>query len=220
MSDSDRPLVSVVIPTRQREPVTAAVDTIVAQTYQHIEVHVVVDQGQGQSWARNRGFERTAGEFVLFSDSDILWRLDAVERLLTVLRRAMRKDRPRTAPSSDGWKTGYAYGGFLLGGVRTCFDDWDFDLLKRRNLASTMSLVRRDAFPGFDEGMRRLEDWDVWLTLAFRGYRGIFAGGPLFETDIRRGVSFGNRVTHAEAEAALWKKHGIEFVKPGEVGRA
>ncbi len=214
MSDSDRPLVSVVIPTRQREPVTTAVDTILAQTYQHLEVHVVVDQGQGQSWARNRGFERTAGEFVLFSDSDILWRLDAVERLLTALRRAMRKGL------LGSWRVGYAYGGFLLGGVRTCFDEWDFDLLKRRNLASTMSLVRRDVFPGFDEGMRRLEDWDAWLTLAFRGYRGVFAGGPLFETDVRHGVSFGNRLTHAEAEAALWKKHGIEFVKPGEVGRA
>jgi len=108
---SRSPLVSVVIPTRNRAaPLGACLDAVSRQTYPDFEV-IVVDDGStdstpdvlarfaagyphvkltpirnepqiGANPARNRGIERSAGEFVAFLDDDCVPAHDWLERLL------------------------------------------------------------------------------------------------------------------------------------------
>lgn len=95
----DYPLVSVIMPTFNREVLLVeAVDSVLRQSYPHWEL-VIVDDGsvdntaaiikerygndsrikylhqpnQGQSVARNNGVEFSSGEYVAFLDSDNLW---------------------------------------------------------------------------------------------------------------------------------------------------
>ena len=103
-------LVSVIIPTYNRaELCSAAVDSVLAQSYRHLEVIVVDDgssdhtesllagrdprvryvrqQNQGVSAARNHGFRLARGEFVALLDSDDCWLPFKLELQLAVLRR-------------------------------------------------------------------------------------------------------------------------------------
>ena len=82
----------------------------------------------------------------------------------------------------------------------------DFD---KGNIVSTMSLVRMSAKPRFDESLKRLVDWDLWLSLLPR--KGIHCGHPkLFETEtIPSGISGkGSGCSYKDAVSILRKKYG------------
>jgi glycosyltransferase involved in cell wall biosynthesis len=111
----NEPLVSVVIPTYNRTHQTfAAVESVLAQTYRHLEV-IVVDDGsndgsrevvkqfadkkvsqgyrviflsqpnRGAGNARNTGIAKARGEYVAFLDSDDVWFPSKLEIQLRVL---------------------------------------------------------------------------------------------------------------------------------------
>ena len=104
----DAPLVSVIIPCYNASRFLAdAIESVLAQTHEHLEL-VVVDDGstddsreivrgfgervrseplphnQGVNFARNRGVEVARGEFVQFLDSDDLLRPEKIARSLEV----------------------------------------------------------------------------------------------------------------------------------------
>jgi hypothetical protein len=214
--------VTVVIPCRPDDKPTEAIESLMAGTFPSLEFVVVVDdQGRGQSWARNRGLDLAQTRYVLFSDYDIRWRPEAVEQMWTALRRQqLEEDEGKPA---DPWRTGYAYSSFvwlhhpMRGEYRKVpllelGEEWDWATLKTRNFISTMALVDKQAMLRaglrFDESLRRLEDWDLWLQFGSAGYRGEWTGGVLFETDVKPGISFGNDTwTHAQAEVVVRTKH-------------
>ncbi len=212
------PLISVVIPTRRHESPSLTIETLMQQTIQDIEIHVIVDhEGRGQSWARNRGAEMARGRYLLFSDNDLIWEPRALEKMHQGLLRAQEHDDPIIT-----WRTGYAYpayqfyernGGELLRTQVMCLTPWDWRSLRQWNYISTMALINTDAWwkadMQFDEDLRRLEDWDIWLTFGERGYRGVCVPEVLFRTEIKPGVSHQNPLTHEEVEKIVRKKHGI-----------
>ena len=219
-----QPEVSVIIPTRKNESVALPTASLMKGTFQDLEIIVIVDKDlRGQAWARNRGLERATGRFVLFSDSDIDWAPTAIED--------MHKALVGASTMRDDWKPGFVYCCYKLGGAEFSNEPYNYKTLRHHNFISTMSLVDRllvmqalqpplrdgegwdgepSFVPWFDESLRRLEDYDLWLTLGEHKIGGVQVTKVLFSTAIRiGGVSIGNPLTHEIALEAVSKKHNL-----------
>ncbi len=190
-------MISIVIPVyNQADKIEKTLQSILKQSYQNVEVVVVNDgssdnikeilkkwkaffkekkiklqiisqENRGAANARNRGFQETKGEFVLFLDADVVMKKDMLSKMLSVL-----KKNPDKA---------YAYSAHKFG--RKLFKLWKFDIQKLKEIPyiHTSSLIRRNRFPGFDENLKRFQDWDLWLTMLKRGDYGVYIPEVLFE---------------------------------------
>ena len=74
-----------------------------------------------------------------------------------------------------------------------------------------MSLIRRKAFPQFDESLKRLQDWDLWLTMMREGSSGVWCDEVLFETPMREHSISSGTYSWNEAVMVLRRKHGGLF---------
>jgi len=181
--------ISVIIPTYQHAAtLPRALDSLFAQTRQPDEV-LVVDDGstdatvevlapyreriaylyqanQGAPSARNRGFEQSTGELVIFWDADVIGEPTMLERLEDALRET----------SEAAW----AYSSFWWG--RRLFQGRPFsaEALRSQNSIHTTALIRREDFPGFDESLKRFQDWDLWLTMSEQRKVGVFVNEVLY----------------------------------------
>lgn len=174
-------LISVIIPVRKGGSPKVTIDSLNRQTFRNFETIIVNDDNnRGAPYCRNRGFEASKSPFVLFSDDDIAWKPNAFQRLYDTLN---------AHPEAS-----FAFGSYHLinyDGTEHKIGRpfrWDPGELMRRNYISTMSLIRRGHFPGFDEGLTRLQDWELWIRMLKLGYSGAFTeGGDLFSTEVQAG---------------------------------
>lgn len=201
----NRVRLTIVIPCRVNEEPTVTFNSLELQTFKDFKIIVVKDiEGKGASWARNEGFKQVDTEFVLFSDNDIEWKSNALAKMIKMLDKFP--------------KVSYSYGRYMMKGVVWCHQPWWPELLKHHNYISTMSVWRSKDFPGFDESLKRLQDWDVYLTALGQGKRGIYCEELIFETKIRPGITFDENLdtekSYVEAEQIVKKKHHLnEFIK-------
>lgn len=177
------PRVSIIIPVfEHQQELEACLVSLTKQTFQDFEV-IVVDDGTrppiklscvmchvsvklirqenaGAPVARNRGLKEAGGEYLLFSDADIVWQPQALAKMVHVLE---------TQPNIS-----YVYAAFNWG--RKLFKALPFDLakLKQMNYVHASALIRRADFPatGWDEKIKKFQDWDLWLTMAKTGHTG------------------------------------------------
>jgi hypothetical protein len=97
-----------------------------------------------------------------------------------------------------------------MGGRVQCDREFDAAALRRQNYISTMSVIRRDAFPGFDESLRRLQDYDLWLTMLAAGHVGVYCGAEVFSTLVRNGITYApDAQPYEEALRIVRRKHGL-----------
>ena len=208
-----------------------ALDSVLAQTVSDVEI-LVVDDGstapetvsllaslarprtrvvridnRGLSGARNVGIAETTGRYLCFLDADDVLEPTCLERSLEVLERD-----PDVAFVSH-WVRSF-------GGTE---EEWrpercDFPALLDMNTVNGAALVRRApvlAVGGFDETLRvGCEDWDLWIGLVARGYRGVILPEVLFRYR-RRADSMSRLMNqegwHPELYAALVRKHRESF---------
>lgn len=129
-------------------------------------VAVVTQENRGSNPARNAGFAASTGDLVMFCDADVVMRPD----MLATLEAAL-----------DAYpEASFAYGGFRFGWKAFSSFPYSTERLRRMNYIHTTSLIRRGHFPGFDEAVKRLQDWDLWLMMAAQGHGGAFVPGELF----------------------------------------
>ena len=194
--------VTAVVTRRLGESDEKTVKSLMRQTYRGIKMVRICDtDGKGANWARNRGLERVKTKYVLFSDNDIQWKLDAVKSLVKTLEQYPEKS--------------YAFGAFTWNFEGSdkknvqCKERWSADRLKdfdRGNIVSTMTLVRTEDCPGFDENIKKLQDWDLWLTMLGQGKEGIHCEKIIFDTTFsKKGISAANN--YQEALKVIKEKH-------------
>lgn len=186
-------MISIIIPTYQdAKYLIQTLESIFAQSYQDFEI-IIVDDGlidearkkienyiigknklsllkqehAGAPAARNRGFRESRGEFLFFCDDDVILKKDALEKMVKAL--------------SEHPEASYVYCDFYLG--CKIFPSFDFDAnkLKKMPYISAMSLICREHFPGWDESLKKFQDWDLWLTILEKGYKGFHIPEALFK---------------------------------------
>lgn len=192
------PLISIIIPVyNHAQELLACLDSIEEQTYRNIEVIIVDDaslepvanalqdkilsfqyelirleQNQDAPRARNEGFKRSHGDYVLFLDADIVLRPHTLECMMTALQK-----NPSAA---------FVYSSFYFGWKLFQGQSFNREALFKTNYIHTSSLLRRSWFPEFDPQFKKFQDWDLWLTIAVRGGEGVWLEEPLFTVAPRR----------------------------------
>ena len=228
---ADPPVVSVVIPTRnRRQRLCVALRSALAQQAVDLEV-VVVDDGsqddtsemvmgladprirllrnespQGESGARNRGIAEARGTWVAFLDDDDLWAPHKLSRQLQALLESGRD---------------WAYTGEVM-------VDSDFRILTGAPPPPPgevmQSLERHNSVPAgasnvivnskllsrvgpFDKELKRTADWDMWLRLARMGPPG-WVCSPLVAICIHSGNMSRDMARHVSragrARSSVW----------------
>jgi glycosyltransferase involved in cell wall biosynthesis len=203
---SGSPTVSVIVPCYNLgEYLDEAIESVLSQTYQDFEI-LIVDDGStdpatqalladyhrpktrvmrmphgGVSAARNLAIANTTGAYLCALDADDRLEPTYFEKAVPLL------DADPSLTFVSCW-------------LRTFGDEeweWkpeqcDLPALLWEDTILTASLMRRDtvvAVGGYDTQMpiQGLEDWDLWLTLAERGYRGVILREVLFNYRRRAG---------------------------------
>ena len=204
-------LISVIIPVyNHAHTLKRSIESIFNQTYRPLEVIVVNDgstdnfaevikecllltegdcigagsvlsvisqTSSGAPAAKNRGLAQSKGEYVIFWDADTLARPQMLQKMFDALQK-----NPHAS---------YAYSQFKFGWKTIKSNTFAADKLKKINYIDTTSLIRRQDFPGFDESIKRFQDWDLWLTMLEQGKIGVFIPEVLYKKIVggREGIS-------------------------------
>lgn len=212
------PKISIIIPVyNNAKEIGECLSSIKKQTFKDYEI-IVVDDGstdglnstlkrhqgeikavlrqerQGPAVARNYGFKEAIGQYLLFCDSDIVMKPKMLELMVKVL-----DNNPDIA---------FVYSSFKYGFKKFKLNDFDFEKLKKINYIHTTTMLRRECFFAFDESLKRFQDWDLWLTLAERGFKGKRIPKVLFK--VKRSGRISSWLPKLTYKIP-WRKMGIDF---------
>ncbi len=194
-------MISIIIPIHnQSDKFGVCLDSIIKQTEKSWELIVVDDgstddlnsvinkyknligenrfhffskQNEGSNPTRNYGFARSQGDLVIFLDADVIMK----ETMLAEMKEALE-----THPQAS-----FAFSSFFYGRKLFKLFEYDEQRLKTMPYIHTSSLIRRNDFPGFDPAIKRLQDWDLWLTMLEQGHHGTWINKPLYTTQLGGG---------------------------------
>lgn len=169
------------------------------------ELFVLVSDGGGDGNSkRNIGAYAATQDYLMFVDDDCILRPGCIARMLEeIFRYSEQVDFVYSDYRLFSDDNGFPKGELKQPG------SFSVDALHGGNYIHTMSLIRRASFPGFDPEIKRLQDWDLWLTMTSRGSKGAYIRECLFDSwHIDKSVS--STVPFDEAYAAIVKKHGLK----------
>jgi glycosyltransferase involved in cell wall biosynthesis len=225
----NKPLVSIIMPAYNAEKtIVESIESVLRQTYINWELIVVNDGSKDRTsavvWAindervrlieqengcvanaRNNGINNSKGEYIAFLDSDDLWVEDKLERQIGVLVGGKHKMcfsktwcfRENSNQISDCFVN-----------VPLDFDDRDKILIYDFIPILTVLLAKDvlDEVGHFDETLRGVEDWDMWIRV-LQKYEAIYLDEFLAKYRISSSGLSGNFEKHYIEEEKVWLKH-------------
>lgn len=187
-------LVSVVIPTYNRAgSIIKAVESVLNQTYQNIEIIVVDDNSSdnteelikllgndkiryiknemnlGPSGARNKGIQHAKGEYIAFQDSDDEWLPSKLEQQLQLFQQ-------------EDYGLVYCAYRYLKGSLNYKYPSEKYSLeelegnifesmFEMNKISTQTMIIKKEVLKqvgGFEETLRCLEDWELALRICYK----------------------------------------------------
>ncbi|NPV46736.1 MAG: glycosyltransferase family 2 protein [Armatimonadetes bacterium] len=201
-------LVSAIIPAyNAADTLGRAIDSVLAQTYPHIEIIVVNDgstdhtervvtenypqvryhyqENRGLAHSRNVAASLATGEVLAMLDADDAWLPTKVERQLQVLREcpdiaAVSCHRVRVKVDAEGrelWRRSSPHADGRLQEIGFLEEIWG------NKVCGPAIMVRRSAFErhgGYDPTLLAIEDLDLWLRMIAAGDKVAVLREPLY----------------------------------------
>ncbi|MCI5868734.1 MAG: glycosyltransferase family 2 protein [Dorea sp.] len=230
-------LVSIVIPMYNREKtIQMAVESILKQTYQDIEVIVVDDcstdgsvevvknmhderirvitceKNGGACVARNIGIENANGQVVAFQDSDDFWHEDKLEKSLYYLNKE-NADMVFSAVFRKGENQ--------YGDERRVVPTYNLNYEKNKlarvlmmNCVSTQTIVAKKNVlekVRFDERLPRFQDWDFALQVLKCGFDVYYIDEPLVDCWVQEDSITKDYTKAIKALEIFEKKYEAEY---------
>lgn len=189
------PLVSVVVPTRDRpEFLAKCLQSIISQTYQRFEVLVVNDAGADvhelieyfnrlcnnsiryfnlkqrieRSAARNLALSKARGKYIAYLDDDDIFHPHHLSTLTAFLETSVYRVAYSDAYRMEQQLKQDSYRTVQLDVVHS--KDFDRDALLVNNYIPILCVMHErsclDSVGLFDEDLSCLEDWDLWIRMA------------------------------------------------------
>jgi hypothetical protein len=142
------------------------VQSLYLQTFTDFNIVIVNDYTKNANRARNEGLKLATTPYVLFSDNNVSWNPDALEKLVNCL--------------DENSEISFTYGSYRINKIVYCNQNWDARLFWENNLLTTMSMVRTAHHPGFDEEIQKLQNWGLAFELIRNNRIGKYIGIELF----------------------------------------
>lgn len=187
------PLVSVIVPTFNRpKKVIDALKSIMDQTYPRFEIILVNDAGsdveriltqidhshkvtyvrhsrnRGLSFSRNTAIKLAKGKYISYLDDDDFYHQEHLETLVEFLEKSDFKVAYTDAYRVHYKKDGEEY--YPSSRDIPYASDFDNEKLLVRNFIPVLCVMHEKSCLNeigyFDEGLTRLEDWDLWIRLS------------------------------------------------------
>ena len=179
-------LVSVIIPTHnRRKRLSAAIESVFAQTYSHLEVIVVNDastddtatwleslaqkkltiinnpQSKGGAVSRNIGVQAANGTYIAFLDDDDTWEKTKIEKQIQLLEQ-------ENAVAANCYFTNHHLPRKKAYVQKTGQTKFKAMLLDNMLGGASVCICRKKVFEqvnGFNSALPSAQDWDLWLKL-------------------------------------------------------
>src|SRR5262249_4654308 len=134
-------------------------------------IRYVVQPNRGAGAARNTGIRLSRGRYIGLLDADDRWAPDFLQRQVWFLDRHRDVDLVYADATLSGESP--LAGGRFMDKAPSAGEVTLLSLIEQRcNIILSTVVARRDTIVSaglFDESLRRGQDFDLWLRLAFRG---------------------------------------------------
>jgi len=185
-------MISVIIPIYNRAKILKkSLDSLMGQTCKDFEV-ILVDDGskeniesvfdnfknklnikyfrkdnEGAPSARNFGFEKSRGDYIIFFDADIIAETEMFGKMRWVLDAEKNID--------------FIYSNYFFGDKKMFAKKIDIKELEKNNFIHTSSLIRREKVISWDENLNKFQDWDYFLRLVKNNSKGFLINEFLYK---------------------------------------
>ena len=159
------------------------------------------DSNKGANVARSKAFDLCSGEYVIFSDADVSFLPGALKKM----KRKLDADP----------KISFVYSNFFWKNEKDnklmlmVSGEWDLKKLYENNYVSFVSMIRKkdmEKIMPLDKDIKRLQDWDFWLSMGEKGYVGKYIKEFLFVALLKEGgIS-----SRGPDDYVYWKKRVLE----------